>query len=344
MKNDCGIVEDLLPLYLEGMTRPDTREFIDEHLAGCENCRSRLEELKTGAQTAAGAPPAAAAPLRAMRRGLWRQRAGAALLAVTLAAALLCSAFAVLTAPRYLSLEQAELRVELSLQDGREESSTRVEVQYYEQLAEKVERERKEAYIKLVPGPDGVNVVVLGSEPTALSVGSGGARHMELHSWLRENGGTVYEITAWNTALDDWRPAGEPASLSIRWQEGDSLYYTPNDGTESVLLYGPGGPDDGIIGLPRLALGYYLLTAAAAALVLALASVLLRGRPARAWPRTLFWLPVCWLAGQLLVKGTATVSYNLTRDLALISLTALALYTALLLARAVWRFRHPKTP
>lgn len=46
MKNECSIIVELLPLYLEGIVSEDTREFVDEHLAGCESCRAKLELMK----------------------------------------------------------------------------------------------------------------------------------------------------------------------------------------------------------------------------------------------------------------------------------------------------------
>lgn len=46
MKNECSIVRDILPLYLEGMVSDDTAEFIAEHLCHCTECRSEYETLQ----------------------------------------------------------------------------------------------------------------------------------------------------------------------------------------------------------------------------------------------------------------------------------------------------------
>ncbi|MBQ2755369.1 MAG: zf-HC2 domain-containing protein [Oscillospiraceae bacterium] len=43
MKNECSIVRDLLPLYVEKMVSEDTAEFIKEHLDGCVDCRKICE-------------------------------------------------------------------------------------------------------------------------------------------------------------------------------------------------------------------------------------------------------------------------------------------------------------
>ena len=48
MKNECSIVRDILPLFLENMVSDETAEAIKEHLDGCPECASELEALKTG--------------------------------------------------------------------------------------------------------------------------------------------------------------------------------------------------------------------------------------------------------------------------------------------------------
>lgn len=46
MKNDCSIVKDLLPLYVEEMTNEGTASFVKEHLDECEACRNEYEKMK----------------------------------------------------------------------------------------------------------------------------------------------------------------------------------------------------------------------------------------------------------------------------------------------------------
>ena len=46
MKNDltCGVVRDLLPSYVEGLTAPETNEAVERHLSDCADCeRLRAE-------------------------------------------------------------------------------------------------------------------------------------------------------------------------------------------------------------------------------------------------------------------------------------------------------------
>ena len=48
MINECSIIRDILPLYLENMVSEDTAAFVKGHLENCEACRRELETLKSG--------------------------------------------------------------------------------------------------------------------------------------------------------------------------------------------------------------------------------------------------------------------------------------------------------
>lgn len=46
MKNDCEIVKDLLPNYVENLLSDETKKYIDEHLDHCGKCRYILKLMK----------------------------------------------------------------------------------------------------------------------------------------------------------------------------------------------------------------------------------------------------------------------------------------------------------
>lgn len=46
MKDECDIVRDLLFSYDDGVLSMTSKEFVDEHLKKCEDCRNVLEEIK----------------------------------------------------------------------------------------------------------------------------------------------------------------------------------------------------------------------------------------------------------------------------------------------------------
>ena len=50
MKNECNIIRDILPLYVEDMVSADTSAFVEEHLEKCAECRADLENLKRTGQ------------------------------------------------------------------------------------------------------------------------------------------------------------------------------------------------------------------------------------------------------------------------------------------------------
>ena len=44
--NECRIVEDLIPLYAEGLTNEEASEFVKNHVASCDRCRKLLERCQ----------------------------------------------------------------------------------------------------------------------------------------------------------------------------------------------------------------------------------------------------------------------------------------------------------
>lgn len=51
----CYIVQDLLPEYIEGLCSAETEKEIEEHLADCEHCKKKMEEMQeTEGKSAAG--------------------------------------------------------------------------------------------------------------------------------------------------------------------------------------------------------------------------------------------------------------------------------------------------
>ena len=173
------------------------------------------------------------------------------------------------------------------------------------------------------PEPKGVVSVV--SEP-----GSGGkvlrfagnVTGAEVSYQKAEGGGSAVFLSVWWTEWD--RLFGNTLS-EMPAPLGSAVYFSPNNGTDDILLWGEDqAPGGGIISLPRLALVYYA--------VLALA---LRKRKCGPWLRRAALVPAAYLLGELLVLGVNTVSYSLERDFALILVTALFLYPALLLADVI---------
>ncbi len=45
-KESCAIVEELLPLYVEGLLNSEVTEYVEEHLRTCKECSSDYEKMK----------------------------------------------------------------------------------------------------------------------------------------------------------------------------------------------------------------------------------------------------------------------------------------------------------
>ena len=334
MSKDCSIVQDLLPLYAEDMLREETKEYVEGHLAQCEACRTELTALKTEDVTPASV---SAQPLRDLKKQLQRKRFTAVLLAVALALTLATAGFAYLTAPQYLPYDETEWMITRSpraLADGSIMADGLTDLSGIESIS-----------VNLLTPVSGTKVTST-QDP--------------------DSGKTVYFITAWRTPLDTWRGAfdesGAGHTVEQVQREADALlnalgetesartlftldatnctaiYYSPNNGQDDVLLCG--SRDGGIISLPRLALGYYVLLSLALLIPLSIAFFLCRRKKAGKALGHLALIPACYLTGHLLVKGFVTTSYQMQRDFSLIVLTAALLYAAALLAGTLLRQRR----
>lgn len=304
MDKTCSIVQDLLPLYEEDMLREETKEFVDGHLAQCAACRAELDALKADVTPA----PVSAQPLRDLKRQLRRRKLTAVLLAVVLALTLATAGVAYVTAPQYLAYDAAEWSV-------------------HEPAASLDEVLNGEEHICIEP----------------LTPVSG----TEVESVIDpDSGETVYIVSAWRTLLDKW--LGKLDTVS---GNGDNLilldttncrvvYYAQNNGQENMVLYG--GRSGGVISLPRLALGYYVLLSLALFITLGIAFFICRRKRVGKTLGYLALVPASYLIGHLLVKGFTTTSYQMQRDFSLIVLAAALIYAAVLLAINLWRQKREK--
>ena len=89
MKLPCTLIHDLLPLYAEHLTSPETDELLAEHLQSCPACTEELHALKLPVPVQADTQ--ADAPLKGIRQTLHKKSlrtAAVAILAVLCAVAL----------------------------------------------------------------------------------------------------------------------------------------------------------------------------------------------------------------------------------------------------------------
>ena len=69
MNLPCSVVQDLLPLYAEGLASEDSRALVEAHLAECGGCRKTLADL----QTPPAPSPLDVMPMQTVKKMLRRQ-------------------------------------------------------------------------------------------------------------------------------------------------------------------------------------------------------------------------------------------------------------------------------
>ncbi len=146
--------------------------------------------------------------------------------------------------------------------------------------------------------------------------------------------GYVYNITTWNSIWNRNIKTSN-ANNTILNPKGEnvvSIYYYQTDGSGDILIYGKDlNPNGGIITLPRLVLSYYSLIAIVFAAISGLIMLILhRNKKVFNIILKVFFFPVSYLLGQLVIKGFSSSSYTALRDFYAILLVMTPLYIAFL--------------
>lgn len=304
MKLPCAVIRDLLPLYAERMTEPETKMLVEEHLERCEECRQKLSDIKKGAVT----PVETAKPLKTLKREIRKRRRYSALIAALLVFVVLFTVF------------YHENKWELvPWQNGL------IEVDGVET------RPSEEVYADAdASGKQGPNVDVLVLQVDAIVNGT----HESM--FIDDDGTRTVILQAWNASQNSKYLIKEYNEL-ILCPVPDRLIYSV--GAKQELLWGE-PMNGGVEVLPRLALAFYVLVAAGSALILGIIWLFLRKRD-RSWiPRQLFFAPVSYLIAHFLIKGIGKISYFIEKDFISIVLIAAALYALLSLAWQIWLQRR----
>ncbi len=302
MKLPCAVVRDLLAQYEEGLTGPETRALIEEHLAECEDCR-RTREGDAASPPAPVSASDEAAPLKTIGKTIRRRRRLTAWIA---ALAVLAVAFTVTF--RLMREEYAPYSADLvrvyeadvsSLHPA--ESGPRLYLEY-DGGAYRLETER-------VTDPDD------GSETLYVQC-------------MRNALGKVPAVflTESGTAI-----LSDAVTLDVKPIPDRVIYGFSG---RQTLLWGEENKSGGAAILPRLALAYYVLIAAGLALIFGLLWLILRRKKAGAVMRQLFFAPAAYLLAHLCLAGLTTVSFSLMADLGCILALTGVLYA---LATLLWK-------
>ena len=318
MKLPCAVVRDLLPLYAEHLTEGETTAMVDEHLEGCAACRQRLAEI----DTKLAAPVESAKPLIALKKEIKKRRWLAAAIAALCVFAAVFTWFSHVNEWKLVPWEEGLIEVARVGTVG--PAAAHVDGADVSGAGE------TEPAPTAVPAPDGE-----AREALILRVSSF-INGFQEHVIVEDDGTTTVLMQAISS-----NPVTDRQARSYY-----EMTYTP---VPDCLIYGFEQPQQllwgtpagsGTVVLPRLALSYYLLIAAAAALLFGLAWAILRKWRFSWIPRQLFFAPLSYVLSQLLLKGTRTASFFLEHDLISILLLTLALYALLSLTWQVFLQRR----
>ena len=310
MKLPCAVTRDLLPLYAENMVEPETKNLIEQHLTECADCQKKLSEIETPAEPGVET----AKPLQTIKKEIRKRRWYAAIMAA------LCVFIGVFT----YFFHATDMKY-VPWQDGLIEVA-RVETIHPEEYssADGVTPENDGAAPKPTVAPDAAKDSV---DALVLNVSSL-INGFEEHTIIEDDGTTTALMQAVSANQGPARHVS-PYYEFTYYPVPDRLIY----GFEQPqkLLWGP-PLNGGIEVLPRLALAYYLLIAAALAGLFGLLWVIFRKWKSSWTLRQLFFAPVSYAVSHLLLKGIKTASFFMEHDLLGILLIALAFYALLSIA------------
>ncbi len=299
MKLPCAVVRDLLPLYAEKLTEDETTVMVNEHLEGCAECRRRLGEIDTKID-----PPAeSAGPLKALKKEIKRRRLYAALIAALFVFAAVYTWFYHASEWKAVPWEEGLIKT-----------------------AGIQERPVGEIFDGQETPPDGSK----GSTAEALVI-QVDSRINGIHESVfdDEDGTRTLLLQGWST--NSRGSFTRDYSEMILYPVPDRLIY---DGGEQQQLVWGEPLSGGVEVLPRLALGFYGLMAAALAVITGVLWFILRKSGKSPIVRQVFFAPLSYLAAHFLIKGFRTQSDFLGRDFVGILILTAVLYALMSL---VWQ-------
>ena len=159
-----------------------------------------------------------------------------------------------------------------------------------------------------------------------------------------DSGETTLLVQAWSNSWNESRGlAPERGSYSVSPAPDRVIYgYGTARSDKQELLYGE-PMQGGIMLLPRLVLGYYLLYDAVLAVIFVLLWSVKRKTRAGEIFRCLFFATLAYPIGHLMIKGPHTLSFFVPRDLAYILIAAAAVWGLLMLGWTLWKQKRRET-
>lgn len=309
-KVNCEVIEDILPIYVENMASPSTRELVEEHLADCEACRAKEAQMKDNVQIPKDSDKGADL-LNKLSRQLFRKKATA--VAVTVLGMLLACVLTMvhLNSPISIPYEAIADSIEI----GKNESG-RLEINIADSLGGQSVREES-------IDEDGVRTIYIHLYTTRLRQLQKVAGSVRFQFMTEESGASKEEAVG-------------------------RVYYYPGEETgEAVCIYENealiGNRSGGVVVLPRLTQNYYTLLAVLLSFMGICVCFCLRRRPREFWIAlkiTLF--PAAYAICAVLVLQDKQILNGLSYYISGILLATLVLYGLLYWVAEYIRYRKHK--
>ena len=321
MKLPCSVIHDLLPLYAENLVEPDTKDLVDQHLTECPDCQKRFSEIETSPETSVETVK----PLQTLRKEIRKRRWYTAILAALCVFIVLFTYFFHTTSMNYVLWQDGLIEVA-----GVETINP---AEYYSGEGHLPINDEAAPVPTIAPASTEQSCEALILKVSSFING------FEEHVVVEDDGTTTVIMQAFST---NQRSDHQTPSYyeSTYYPVPDRLIYGFGQG--QVLLWGT-PRDGGTAVLPRLALGYYLLIAAALAGLSGLLWAIFRKWDYSWILRQLFFAPVSYILSHILLKGTRTTSWFMEHDLLSILLVAIAVYAFLSIAWQIFLCRRKET-
>ena len=110
MSNQCNLIKDILPLYVEDMVSADTQEFVNAHLEQCAECRAELERMR-GSTKFVPNIDTDIVPLKKIKKDLFIRRLQTIFFTAIVACVVAIIAFGVLRSPAFFPYSDDLLNV-----------------------------------------------------------------------------------------------------------------------------------------------------------------------------------------------------------------------------------------
>lgn len=304
MRNECSIIQDLLPLYVENMVSSDTADFIEEHLKDCEACQKEFQYMKEPQPVQEIVDTA---PLLKLSQKMKVKKIQTIALTVIFVITLFTSAFAVLDAPIYSPYSEKLITLE-------QQGDKNMLLTFDEEVTD--------FNYTVYEDPDG-----------------GDFYYCDIQAWTSLWDQWFSKRQEKLSAIVTTRHAKPIVAVYIPNNGSENICiakYDPNSENhmEKNVNY------ESIVVLPRLSLGYYLIFAIAALILSVIVWFLTRKKAEiHIWAERIGLYPVSYIISFCIVSGISTTSYSLQRDFFLIIFLSLLFYSGLLLAHNILQLK-----